>query len=234
MHTRFSALLLAALLAFNLHAAGPDYTKLVQASFDNVDWNFKQDFAFTETQMSGDTRTVARFDPSAPDDEQWTLLSFDNRPPSVEETEAFLEEKSWNRGHGRGDGDDDVLKLIDMDSLELIEATSDYWLLSFKPDFDDEDKDDRKFFKNMVGELRISRQSGAIETMDIRNTKPIRPIVGAKIKSVTMRFEFGEATDKGPLVLTHVSAGARGSAMLVVRFNELETYEFSDFVYVGD
>ena len=234
MHTRLSALVLAALLAVNLHAAGPDYAKLVESSFDGVDWNFKEDFAFTETQMSGDTRTVARFDPSAPEGEQWNLLSFDNRPPSVEETESFLEEKSWNRGPNKGNDENDVLELIDTDTLALIEETRDYWLLSFKPDFDEEDKDDQKFFRNMVGELQISKHSGAIDYMDIRNTKPIRPIIGAKIKSMTMRFEFGQATENGPRVLKHVSAGAKGSAMLVVRFNELETFEFSDFVYVGD
>ena len=234
MHTRLSALILAALLALNLHAAGPDFAAIVESSFDDVNWDFEQEFAFTETLMSGDTRTVARFDPSSPEKQQWTLLSFDNRPPSVEETESFLEAKSREQGHHKGSGNDGVLELVNTDSLVLIEETADYWLLSFRPDFDEEDKDDRKFFKHMAGELRIAKDDGAIEYMDIRNTKPIRPIIGAKIKSMVMRFEFGRATEKGPLVLTHVSAGARGSAMLVVRFNELETYEFSDFVYVGD
>lgn len=234
MHTRLSALTLAALLALNLHAAGPDYAELVNAAFDDVIWDFDKDFAYTETQMNGDTRTVARFDPSAPEDERWTLLSFDNRPPSIEETEAFLEEKSWDRGGGNAGGDADVLELINLETLSLLDETADYWLLSFKPDFDEEDEGDRKFFRHMAGELKISRKTGAVEYVDIRNTKPIRPMVGAKIKSMTMRFEFGDATENGPLVMKYVSAGARGSALLVVRFNEVETYAFSDFVYVGD
>ena len=184
--------------------------------------------------MSGETRTVARFDPSKPDGERWTLLSFDNRPPSVEETESFLEEKSWDKHPGNSGGDNDILELVDPDTLQLIEETDDYLRLSFRPDFDNEDAEDRKFFKHMRGEVQISKPDGAIEFLDIRNTKPIRPIIGAKIKSMVMRFEFGEATSGGPLVLKHVSAGAKGSAMIVVRFNELETFDFSDFEFVGD
>ncbi len=234
MSTRLSALVLAALLAFNLHAASPDYGALVAASFDRVDWDFEQRFAYTEASMSGETRTVARFDPSKPEGERWTLLSFDNRPPSVEETEAFLEEKSWDQHPGKSNGDNDILGLVDPDTLTLIKETDDHWLLAFKPDFDSEDAEDRKFFKHMRGEVQISKADGAIESMDIRNTKPIRPIIGAKIKSMVMRFEFGEAMENGPLVLTHVSAGAKGSAMVVIRFNEMETFDFSDFEFVGD
>ncbi|MEM9689229.1 MAG: hypothetical protein AAF917_07115 [Pseudomonadota bacterium] len=233
MHTRLSALILAALLTLNLHAAGPDYAKLVNASFDGILWDLDDNYAFTETQMSGDTRTVARFDPSAPEGEQWTLLSYDNRPPSLEETEAFVDEKSWRRGPDTG-GTDGIIKLIDTTTLTLLEASGDYWLLSFKPTVNIDDSDDLAFLQDMIGELRINRESGHIDYVDIRNSRAIRPVIGTKIQSMVMRFEFTELGDNGPRVLSHVSAGAKGSALLVVRFNELERFDFSDFAYVGD
>ena len=237
MRTRISALALGLVLMINVPAGNAeqvDYAKLVEQSFDNVDWDFEQRFAFTETSMSEDTHTVARFDPSKPEGDRWTLLSYDNRPPSVEEIEWFDDEHEFDQSHHSENGDDGVLELINLDTLELQEETADYWLFSFKPNFDGEDKEDRKFFRHMAGEIRISRQSGDVESMDIRNRKPIRPIIGAKIKSLVMQFEFAPAVEDGPVVLTHVTAGAKGSAFVMVRFNETETFSFSDFEYVGD
>lgn len=234
MHTRLLTLLLAVLLALEVpiaRTADSDYRDLVSGALSAIEWDFERSWAFTETSFSDESLRVGRFDPSQPVESRWSLLAFDNRQPTIEETEAFLEEKEGERLSQDSNGDDGLLDLVDIDSLELEKETDSAWLFSFTPTMGD---DDDKFLKKVGGEIRILKDGPRVDYMNIRNTKPIRPIVGAKIKRMVMNFRFEPAVDGGPIVVKEITAGASGSAFLVVRFDEIETISFSDFEFVGD
>ena len=233
MHTRISALVLAAVLALSLNAAHTsdiDYTDVVDSAFAAVEWNVDRDWAFTETSFEDESLRIGRFDPRRPEGERWQLLSFDNRPPSIEEIEAYLEDKQYDQGDHQRD-EDGVGSFVDRATLALEKETHDYWLFSFVPIPDDDDED---FMRKLQGTLKISKQGGRLEYLDIRNHRPIRPMLGTKLKKLIMRFDFDEAVSEGPTVLVGVNVEVEGSALLLMSFSETETFTFSDFEYVGD
>ncbi len=206
-----------------------DFAALLDEAVGNVEWNFGREWAFTESLYDGDTTYVGRYDPSLPAGERWQLLSVDGRAPTGKDIEDYLDEKAGEEpGVIEEDGDFDGM--VEADTLALVEETADYWLFSFIPS---ESDDDEEFVKHLNGTLRISKPGRYLEYIDLRNEKPIRPIIGVKIKRMHTRFEFGPAAAEGPVVPRAFSFHVKGSAYVVVRFNESESMSYSEFQYVG-
>jgi hypothetical protein len=118
------------------------------------------------------------------------------------------------------------------DSLELLEESDEHWLLGFVPSGDGDD--DEKFLKKMAGTVRIAKDGGHLEYLDISSRKPVRPAVGVKIRDFNTRFEFAPALADGPIVPVAFRFRIKGRAFVAVSFDETETVEFSDFEPVSD
>jgi hypothetical protein len=233
METRFSALVLGLMLIVNLATANIDHERIVGDALDRITWNFETAWAFNETAVDDTVTTIGRFDPSKDEGSQWQLLSYDNRPPSPEEQENYARSKAFSHLDMQSDDGDGLASMIRFETLELVDEGASYWEYSFRPEFG-ADEEEAQFLDSLHGSLRVSKLTGNVLSIDIRNLKTIRPIVGAKIKRLTIRFEFGETVIEGPWVLTKLEVHVQGSAFVVVRFNELERYEFSDFEFVGE
>jgi hypothetical protein len=134
--------------------------------------------------------------------------------------------------------------MVDPGSLELVEETADYWLLRFVPTGDDDEEgsgDDaseaamgRKVMEQMDGTVKIIKDGRYLEYLDIRNTAPIRPKVGVKMKNFLMRMTFAPAVDGGPIVMKSMDVAIKLSAFLVVRVDETESLQLSDFEFAGN
>ena len=95
---------------------------------------------------------------------------------------------SERRGFILGDDDDGPGSIVGDESLELIEESDAHWLLGFVPTGDD-DKEDR-FLRKLRGTLRIAKDGGYLEYLDISATEPVSPAMGVKIRDFNTRFEF--------------------------------------------
>lgn len=221
------ALLLATGTSARASTQSPE--EIVGHALAQVDWNPGRSWAYTRTGFEDETLMVSRFDPSRAEGQRWTLLAVDNRPPTIEEIEAFLDEKRDEQAIPDDDGD--LSRMIEFESLSLSQEDEDRWLFSFEPILDG---DNASFAERMQGELSISKSNGALQYVDVRNTESIRPFIGVKIKTLHMRFDFAPASNNGPQVLSEVTAVVRGGAYLLVSIDEEELTRFSDFEFVGD
>jgi hypothetical protein len=210
-----------------LFAAAPALCEPAQESYD-------EDWAFTEIESGSDGEFVGRYDPRSPQGDRWTLVSIDGREPTLEEARRYADRKHGENGEDDHESDSDIDGMVEPGSLELIEETDDYWLLRFVPT-DDSDDDDmgRKVLERMDGTVKIVKDGHYLEYLDIRNTKPIRPKVGVKMKKFLTRITFGPAIDGGPIVMKSMDVAIKLSAFLVVRVDETESVRFSDFEYAG-
>ncbi len=230
----FLLVILAALTA--TPALARDYSALFEDAVRGVTWQYPDHWAYTETRTGKDSSQVARFDPSRPDGERWTLLSVDGREPTEAEIDEFLEDKGDDEGFMSGDGgedakddseEDDVRTMVEPGSLELLEESDTHWLLRFVPRPDDEEEE--KFLEKMNGTVRIAKAGEQLEYIAISADKPVKPAVGVKIREFMTRFEFRRAVDDGPVVPVAFRFRVKGRAYLAIGFDEMQTIEFSDF-----
>ena len=211
------------------HASDQSPQDIVSQALEQVEWNPGRSWAYTQTGFEDETLLVSRFDPSKAEGERWALLSVDNRPPTLEEIEDFVDDKRYEQD--LPDDDSDVPDMIWFDSLTLAGENRDSWTFSFQPILDGDEAD---FAEKMAGEIGVAKSDGSLQYLDIRNTRTIRPVFGVKIKTMHMRFEFAPAVENGPQVMREITAVVKGGAYLLVSFDENESTRFSDFEYVGD
>lgn len=213
-----------------------DYEALFEQALESITWNTHVDWAFTESTSGGDGDFVGRYDPRLPEESRWTLLSIDGRDPTEDESRQYTERKRGEHHDGDHEDDGEVDRMVDPGSLELVEETAGYWLLRFAPadDGDDDDEVGRKVLERMDGTVKIIKDGHYLEYIDIRNTKPIRPKVGVKMKKFLTRITFGPAVDGGPVVMKSMDVAIKLSAYLLVRVDETESVRFSDFEFAAD
>ena len=219
-------------------AYAEDYADLFETAVRKVTWKYPDNLAFTETRRGKESAEVGRYDPSRLEGERWELLSIDGRAPSPEEAAEYRESRRGDRGFMSGDDDEDddgndsPGDFVAPGSLELLEESATHWLLGFVPTGDDEE--DEKFLKKMAGTVRIAKDGGYLEFLDISSEEPVRPAVGVKIRDFNTRFEFAPALENGPVVPVAFRFRIKGRAFVAVSFDEMETVEFSDFEPVSD
>ena len=214
----------------------PDgYEALFERALESIAWDFPESWAFTETETGSDGEFVGRYDPRMPDADRWTLLSIDGRAPTPEEARRYAERKQGDRHEDDQEDDGDIDAMVEPGSLALVEETDDYWLLRFVPTDDgDDDEVGRKVMERMDGTAKIIKDGHYLEYIDIRNTRPIRPKAGVKMKQFLTLITFGPAVDGGPIVMQSMDVSIKLSAFLVVRVDETQSLRYSDFEYAGD
>ena len=243
MHTTFFRKGLIAIVAVFFtsvacaEAPHRNYEALFQSAIKAITWDFHGDWAFTVTSSGSDGDRVGRFDPRRPQDERWTLLMIDGRPPTDKESAEYAKNNHhFGDGDGDGDnGDDSAIDMVEPVTLRLVEETDDYWLLSFVPtDEDNEDDVGRKVLESMQGTVKIIKDGEYLAYIDIHNEKPIRPKLGVKMKKFLMHMSFGPIADNGPVVMRSMDFAIKLSAFVLVRVNEAESLAFSDFEYARE
>ncbi len=205
--------------------ASDDYNAIFERAVDAIDFNFDENWAYTETQIDSEHVWAGRFDPRRPSHERWRLISVDNREPTGKEIEKYGKEKK----HDHSDNSDKrVEAMVEPGSIRLIEETDEYWLLGFTPD------DEEEMLDSIDATIRIQKANGRLEYIDLRNHSPIKPAFGVKISKLITRLTFGPVTADGPQVPLSTQVEAKGRAFLFVSFDEQELVRNSDFEFVGE
>lgn len=231
---RLSFALLALTLSLPVTATADDYAEIVALAFATIDNDFNREWAFTETSTEEDVIYVGRYDPR--DDDPWTLVSVDGREPTPDETRDWRSQKG--DGDDDEDGDDDSesaeVRFVTPDTITLIEESDGHWLFGFQPAAGGEDEKEIEFMRHVQGRLRVVKDGHYVESIDLRNTGPIKPAFSVRINTFVTTLTFGPATEGGPIVPLTVDVHIQGRAMLAVRFDETEAVRFSDYEYAGE
>jgi len=222
MNRLLISLLLAGVAAHATEAG--DYVELFKKSAEAINWDFDEEWAFTETRLQDDLLWVARFDPRNPEDERWTLNSVDGRAPKKDELRTFAHEKE---DHDSSDSSQRV-EIVGIDTLELVEETDEHWIFEFTPQ-----EDEVEFVQNVDAVLKIMKDGHFLESIDIRNRTDIKPGFGTKISTFLLQMQFGPAAATGPIVPLGMKVKVVGRALLFIGFDETELITYSDFEFAA-
>ena len=223
-----AAVLLVLTLAVSVQA-DEDYRALFERAVAAIDADFENDWAYTETRVTRERVYVGRYDPRRPHGERWQLVSVNDRDPTAEEVDEYLEDKSDDDSN---DSEERLETMVEADSIRLIEETAAqplrrllHALLGFDP------QEDESFMDAIDATIRIDKRLGHLEYVDIRNHKTIRPAFGVRISKLVTRLTFGPAEPGGPVVPQSTQVEVKGRAYLLVGFDEEELTHYSDFEY---
>lgn len=125
---------------------------------DGYAFDFKQTVATAGKQ----TVTVAKFDPSSPNGEQWTVVSLDGKTPSKGELNSFRKNQVIS-----------ATPKPDDSSYKIEKENQDYLQISFKLDPNSIPKD-AAFMKDCKSYLTVNLKTKKLEQSQIINEKPVK------------------------------------------------------------
>ena len=176
---------------------------------------------------------VQRYDPSAPVDSRWTLVSIDGTAPD-EDGESSTEVESEE------DGDlpsYDNLADLDTAGAELIEqdARRAVFRLDTAASFilDDESKE---FADNLVTDVTVAKTGPAapyVSSLRIHAPAAFKPAMVAEITALETVLSYAPEPATGRLLPRELAVDLTGSALLWIDFDVKTHIAFTDYTFVG-
>lgn len=217
---------LAMLHLVGVAQAEVDHDAIFEEAVRAINNDYRQSWAFTETSVETDAVLVGRYDPRRPSGERWTLLSIDEREPTAEEIEDYLDDKDDDDGE---ENTDNVDIMVEDGSLVLLEETDEHYLYSFTPSGNDED-----FMEHVDATIKVIKDGPYIGYIDLHASEPFRPQFGVKVSKFTTRLSFGPAAEGGPIVPRLVDIRIKLRAFIFINVDEKNFTSYSEYEFVGD
>ncbi len=196
---------------FNAFAQHPALDKARETSQSGPVYNFEM------TYKDEDIDTHVRVSPTAPIGQRvevlrpvWSEWSKEFKS-TVAEFDADPLDEFWCS---------DFLTIVGPDASPVREVgTSTLFAFSPQPRPED-DKDDRKFLKEMVAFITVDRETGFVQNFEMRNRKPFKPFFAAKIQSFRMKVNC-EASPDGRTYIARMNTDISGR----IAFKKFEEQE---------
>jgi len=226
-------IVLAGLLSFTISTQANDVDnalkdQVVQAldalEADHPEWSY------TRTQHKKEETIVERYDSSRTLNEQWQLISVDGKTPTAERLKEYQE----NRAEARKKAEEKKAKkqekgktgrMVDRDSLKLLDENDHEWIFSFKPEMG---KDGEDFEKALQGRLHLNKKDQYISHLNMENTASISPVMSVTIKVMKVDIEFA-LLDDNAVMPVRMHNLVQGKALFFKTLDEETQESFSDF-----
>lgn len=177
------------------------------------------DYAFDLKQTiiaAGKTNvTIAKFNPSGPKEEQWTVVSVDGKSPSKGDINSFRKNKIKQQSSEQGDEA----------SYRIEKESADYLVISYKPDAATVPKD-AAFMKDCRLYLNINLKTCKLEQVQAQNEKPVKiKILNVDKFDLVMKYNQNDAKRYFPVNESlNIQAKFIGQAVTVQTLTERSNF----------
>ncbi|MES2458912.1 MAG: hypothetical protein V4594_25400 [Bacteroidota bacterium] len=144
--------------------------------------NYSYDFKYTSIAGEKATVTIAKYDPSKPLDDRWTVVSVKGKAPSSGEIKTF------KKAHSK----QPVVSKIDEATYLIEKETPEYLVISYKQD-PSSIPDEAKFMKDCRQHMTINLKTRRMEKLQSLNEKPLKiKIFNAQKLDLVVKFTWNE------------------------------------------
>lgn len=200
-----------------------------------------QRWAFTSTVTANGARLSARYDPSRPAGEEWTLIEPAGEDALSDEQRAVLNGLRRQAEADRqlmveGARQDYGVRPYVREGLALSDESATEKRYAFRP-VDDvgltspPDSNGPKMAEHLSGELVIATSEPMLAEVRLHATESFKPNAAARINALDLAWRFGEVEPGGPIAILGSDTRASGRA-LFRGFDVTSTVENSDFTRV--
>ena len=208
-----------------LIAAGTDYEEILQKALVELNSDYLEDWTFNEMRISKGVVTEAHYDPRLND--KWRLQSIQGKAPTPEERKKFVQEKiKETRGAANQGQRRDLKSLVSLNSLNLVRESEEYWLFEFVPDVGG---DDNQLMASLHGEIKISKKSSIIESIDVSNEDILKPRFGFRVDKFFSRIEYMRLQNLGPIVPSRIEFRMKAKALGMVNVDEKIVLTYTNY-----
>lgn len=177
--TTASAQKSAVLDAFSKHAIDVSILNADNLQQPN---DFAYDFRQTTITAGKQTTTIAKFDPSGPKEEQWTVVSVDGKSPSKSDINSFRKNHSKQPASNQ----------TDESSYKIEKETSDHLVISYKSNPGPADKD-AAFMKDCRLYMTVNLKTRKLEKVQAINEKPLKiKILNAEKFDLVIKYNWND------------------------------------------
>ena len=207
----------------NSLAETSDWAPIVKAALENLDaTNLDEDWHFTMEVLEEDALQIIHSDPRRDIYEKRQLLTVDGIAPDSQRLDEF-HDKEVKRIN---DIDPDALGyayMVDMETLELIEASDGHTMFSFVPKVKMlEDSRDQ-----LRGTLLLDSATQQIEEIEIINTDDLSPAFSVTVNTFRLGLSFEE--EQGENLLQKLESHTVGKMGFLKSFDALVIVDFSEY-----
>jgi hypothetical protein len=207
----------------NSFAETIDWTPVVQTALENLDaTNLDEDWYFTmEVIEEGELRVIHN-DPRRAKYDKRQLVTVNGVAPSDQRQKEFRDTEV-KRIDDIDPDTSDYEYLVDISTLQLIDASSGYTGFSFLPRVKalEESRD------QLRGSLVLNTGTQQIEAIEINNAGELSPAFSVSVD--TYRLELSFRSEHGEIVLQKLESHAVGTVGFLKHFDALVVVVFSDF-----
>ena len=174
----------AVLSAFEKH--GIDKSILEAKTIEKVD-NYAFDFKYTSIAGDKETVTLAKYDPTKPMEERWTVISVKGKAPSKSQVNTFIKNHNVPKT---------APALPDESTYKIEKETADILVISYKQD-PNTLAAEAAFMKDCRLYMTVNLKTKRLESIQSLNEKPLKiKIFNAEKLDLMVKFTFDEAANR--------------------------------------
>ncbi|MCD0488062.1 hypothetical protein LPB86_07465 [Pedobacter sp. MC2016-14] len=144
--------------------------------------NYSFDYKYTTIAGNKETVTVAKFDPSKPENQHWTVISVKGKAPSAGDVKTFL------KNHGKSP----TLVKTDNQTYRIDQETKDLLVISYKQDPASLTAD-ASFMKDCRLYMTINIKTKRLEKLQSLNEKPLKiKIFNAEKLDLVVKYQYDD------------------------------------------
>lgn len=170
-------------------------------------WAYTQHFVVTDGKGRTKEETLVRYDPSQPDDVQWTLLERDSRPATESAIKRHRKEMARRSKDRMSLG-----QLLELPRAVVAAETA--TVITYEVPLRSADNQRLPPDKFQVF-VHVNRAKPALALIEVKLRSAWRVAGVVKVKSGDVRIEFAEVRPDFAPAVTRVTAGGSGSLLLV-------------------
>jgi hypothetical protein len=207
-------------------AAVPDYVREALGKFNP---EVPAGWAYTLTTVRNeDTRTTARFDPSKPPADQWTLLDFNGRAPTAKESAQYTRTRTVG---GNSSAPQGTFQKGDIDPASITLLREDADRGEFDCGFRAEATGPDKMLGHLRLRLTVNRRQPHVEKFALELKEPYSPVLGVKMRELLVQMSFTPPADDRPS-LPAVNSSHFLGRIFFIGVEENLTLTYTDLVRV--
>lgn len=186
-------------------------------------WAYTQHVEMLDGKGKVQENYLVRFDPSRHPDEQWTLLQQEGKPATPAQIKKDRKERKKHAKERKTFGE-----LLDLPQARAVVDPAAAGLLTYEAPLRADDGFTRRFAGKLRVRVRVDPATETLARIDVTLLEPVRAVLVAKIKDVTVALNFHTVAPQFPPPLTDIRLEAGGTVALlpVTQRTEVTRTEF--------